>query len=129
MDERDFFASPAGDLGSGEAPSTSAVETKTRRAAERRQAAADWIRATTGTTVPCNTDHAFRSALGDGVVLVHLLNALRPGTIARVMERDAASPTAQFIRAFENVSNFLEAAKQFTAESFSAADLEDAGQR
>lgn len=108
---------------------SSPEEEKERRAAERRRAASAWVFSLTGAAVPSDSDRAFRAALADGVVLVQLLNALRPGTVPRVVERDAASPTGNFIRAFENVSNFLEAAKQFTGESFSAADLEDEGDR
>jgi hypothetical protein len=102
---------------------------KSLRTAQHRRAAAEWVRELTGAAVPHDSDRAFRAALTDGVILVHLLNALRPGAVARVVERDATSPTGAYIRAFENVSNFLEAAKQFTAESFSAADLEDDADR
>lgn len=50
----------------------------------RRKSVADWVHAMIDVTLPIDTDVDFRAALRDGVVLCRLLNAVRPGTIAKV---------------------------------------------
>ena len=57
---------------------------KQQRTAEKRAIVAEWLFAVLGTSVPVDSDEAFRSALSDGVILCRLLNVLQPGTIARV---------------------------------------------
>lgn len=53
-------------------------------AASRRRVAADWVEELTGVALPTASDHAFRAALRDGVLLCRVLNTLRPGYISRV---------------------------------------------
>ena len=78
--------------GAGAAPSpgsplrasVSPGEARALKAASRRAAAAEWIRAQTGIEVPAETDFVFRQALRDGVALCRLLNSLRAGAISKV---------------------------------------------
>jgi Calponin homology (CH) domain len=104
-------------------------EVRTHRLHNNRRLAAEWILETTGVSVPAHSDAAFREALADGITLCQLLNAVQPGTISRVVDISPTGSTGDVIRTFENVSNFIIAAKRFTAESFSARDLEDEGDR
>lgn len=50
----------------------------------RRRAAAEWIESLTGIALPTSSDHAFRGALRDGILLCKVLNILRPGIILQV---------------------------------------------
>lgn len=50
----------------------------------RRRAAAEWIESLTGIALPTSSDHAFRGALRDGILLCKVLNILRPGIIPQV---------------------------------------------
>lgn len=43
--------------------------------AVRRRAAAEWVEALTGSALPYSSDHAFRAALQDGVLLCRAVNA------------------------------------------------------
>jgi hypothetical protein len=116
--------------GPGSRRSASPAEAKQLRALRRRQQAAEWVHAVTGANVPADTDAAFRASLADGVVLCKLLNWLRPNTIPRVVEGGwAVTATGEVIATLENVTNFIAAAAEFTAASFSAADLEEGGER
>ena len=83
---------------------------------------------TLGRRLPHDSDASFREALADGVVLCRLLNALHPGAVPHV-EMGASTPTGGVRQSFENVANFLEAARSLTPETFSAADLEEPGER
>ncbi|GAB4818535.1 hypothetical protein N2152v2_005581 [Parachlorella kessleri] len=102
---------------------------KQQRTAEKRAIVAEWLFSVLGTATPVDSDEAFRSALSDGVILCRLLNVLQPGTVARVIEGGVDSCTGEVIQTFENVSNFIRACRSFTAEVFSARDLEDCGER
>jgi len=111
-----------------ERASLSPGELKLRRMTHKRQSAAQFIESQLGTRVPWDSDESFRASLADGAVLCQLLNTFKPGIISRV-ELDAATPTSGVRHTFENVTNFLEAAQEFTTELFSAADLEETGER
>jgi len=113
---------------SGSACSVSPGQLKQRRAARKRLAAANFLQAVLGVSIPHDNDEAFRASLADGVVLCQLLNALQPGIIPHI-QSGAATPTSGVRQTFENVSNFLEAAQKFTTDLFSAADLEEPGER
>lgn len=65
--------------------SVSPGEARALKAASRRAAAAEWIRAQTGIEVPADTDFVFRQALRDGIALCRLLNSLRPGAVSKVL--------------------------------------------
>ena len=52
----------------------------------RRRAAAEWIENLTGIALPTSSDHAFRGALRDGILLCKVLNTIRPGIIPQVAE-------------------------------------------
>ena len=54
------------------------------QAAARRRAAAEWVEGLTGIALPTSSDHAFRGALRDGVLLCRILDLLRPGMVAKV---------------------------------------------
>ncbi len=54
------------------------------QAAARRRAAAEWVEGLTGIALPTSSDHAFRGALRDGVLLCRILDLLRPGMLAKV---------------------------------------------
>ena len=51
-----------------------------------RRAAAEWIEELTGIALPTSSDHAFRGALRDGILLCKVLNILRPGIIPQVAQ-------------------------------------------
>lgn len=53
-------------------------------AAARRRAAAEWVEAVAGTSLPYSSDHAFRAALRDGVLLCRLINSMHEGTVPQV---------------------------------------------
>eukprot|EP00887_Chlorella_sp_A99_P001154 scaffold14.g1154.t1 len=92
---------------------------------QNRQAAAHWVAALTGVTVPAGDDAEFLAALADGVTLCRLANVLQPGAVPKIIEgaEEARTETGEIIQTFENVSNFLAIAGALTAETFSAADL------
>lgn len=62
----------------------SARAARERHTAALRRTAAEWVEAMTGVALPTASDHAFRGALRDGVLLCQLLNKLRPGLINKV---------------------------------------------
>ena len=103
-------------------------ELRKRRAAQKREAAARFISCSLiGAYVPHDSDEVFRSALADGVLLCHLLNSLRSGTILNIVENNDSRQLGSVRQTFENVTNFLDAAIAFTTETFAAADLEPYG--
>ncbi|PSC77000.1 kinesin KP1-like isoform B [Micractinium conductrix] len=111
-------------------------EARSLKATSRRQQAAEWVAAMTGCAVPHDSDAAFRASLRDGVTLCRLANVLRPGSIGRIMDYtqgECSSPTGDVIRSFENVANFIAAAKEITGGDdacvLSASDLEDDEER
>jgi hypothetical protein len=69
-------------LGNSDSGGPRAVREK--QTAARRRVAAEWVESMTGVALPTASDHAFRGALRDGVLLCQLLNKLRPGLISRV---------------------------------------------
>ncbi len=54
--------------------------------ATERRLAAEWVLEMTGLSVPYLTDHEFRSALKNGVVLCELANMLWPSSIPQVLQ-------------------------------------------
>lgn len=70
----------------GKADSGGPRAAREKQTAARRRIAADWVESMTGVALPTATDHAFRGALRDGVLLCQLLNKLRPGLISRVSQ-------------------------------------------
>ena len=113
----------------------------------RRRAVAEWVQAVVGVTLPIDTDMDFRAALRDGTVLCRLLNAVRPGTIPKVLSNmwshrlshmsstqvedvSSTSGTGERIRSMENVVNFLKAVRALGlpyTTAFNMPDLEAAG--
>ena len=67
------------------------AQKRAAQVASRRRVAADWVEELTGVALPTASDHAFRAALRDGVLLCRLLNTLRPGYISRVRWRRRAA--------------------------------------
>jgi kinesin family protein C2/C3 len=78
--------------GTRSAEAAGSAQKRAALAASRRRVAADWVEELTGEALPTASDHAFRAALRDGVLLCRVLNTLRPGYISRVrrLERGAA---------------------------------------
>jgi kinesin family protein C2/C3 len=109
--------------------SISPNDLRQQRAYSKRHAAAEWIKATIGIPIPCESEESFRKELADGVILCHLVNALKPGTIPRILTHDSPtiieSTTGDVIQTFENLSNFVAAAQKITGETLiSVRDLE-----
>jgi kinesin family member C2/C3 len=109
--------------------SISPNDLRQQRAYSKRHAAAEWIKATIGIPIPCESEESFRKELADGVILCHLVNALKPGTIPRILTHDSPtiieSTTGDVIQTFENLSNFVAAAQKLTGETLiSVRDLE-----
>ena len=50
----------------------------------KRKAVAEWIQELCGISVPFDTNQAFTAALANGVVLCHVLAAVRPGSLPQV---------------------------------------------
>jgi len=78
--------------GTRSAEAAGSAQKRAALAASRRRVAAEWVEELTGEALPTASDHAFRAALRDGVLLCRVLNTLRPGYISRVrgLERGAA---------------------------------------
>eukprot|EP00873_Tetraselmis_striata_P027607 jgi/Tetstr1/447871/TSEL_035181.t2 len=97
--------------------------------AARRRMAAEWVSSLTGDSLPTDTDGSFRRHLRDGVLLCRLLNAVKPGTITRIVEECCVdSNTGEVIQTMENVTNFLKSANAVGIPSeyiFSVSDLEE----
>ena len=70
-------------------PTPGSVQSVQVQNTARRRAAAEWIEELTGIALPTSSDHAFRGALRDGILLCKVLNILRPGIISQVAQ---ASP-------------------------------------
>ena len=83
--QADPTARSTGRRGSIARSSVSPAEMRSARAVSKRATAAEWLASVTGEpAVPHERDDDFRAALGDGVLLCKLLNALQPGAIPRV---------------------------------------------
>jgi len=97
--------------------------------AARRRAAAEWVAGLTGDRLPVDTDLSFRRHLRDGVLLCKLINAVKPGTVTRIVEECCVdSNTGEVIQTMENVTNFLKCAHALGIPSeyiFSVSDLEE----
>lgn len=65
-------------------PLSGSVQSAQVQATARRRAAAEWVEDLTGIALPTSSDHAFRGALRDGILLCKVLNILRPGSIPQV---------------------------------------------
>ena len=65
-------------------PGSGAAQSVQLQNTARRRAAAEWIESLTGIALPTSSDHAFRGALRDGILLCKVLNILRPGIIPQV---------------------------------------------
>ncbi|KAF9941035.1 hypothetical protein BGZ67_006091 [Mortierella alpina] len=111
-----------GAQGSSPLPPTSAVDQAGRRLRElqlqdRFKAAQSFIERTVGQSLPSNDLH---ESLKDGVILCRLANRLRPGTVEQISLKNLP-----FVK-MENISNFLNAAKQLGVQSsdlFQTVDL------
>uniref|UniRef100_A0A061S3R0 Kinesin family member C2/C3 n=1 Tax=Tetraselmis sp. GSL018 TaxID=582737 RepID=A0A061S3R0_9CHLO len=99
--------------------------------AERRSYVVEWIRSITGVQLPSDSDQVFRSKLRDGVLLCKILNAVKPGTITRIVDVNILdSNTGEVIQTMENVTNFLKGVHAVGLPGeyiFSVGDLEDDG--
>ncbi|KAG0213419.1 hypothetical protein BGX28_004475 [Mortierella sp. GBA30] len=103
-------------------PSTSAVDLAGRRLREQQlqdrfEAAQSFIERTVGQPLPSSDLH---ESLKDGVILCRLANRLRPGTVEQISLKNLP-----FVK-MENISNFLNAAKQLGVQSsdlFQTVDL------
>ncbi|KAF9948017.1 hypothetical protein BGZ72_010005, partial [Mortierella alpina] len=108
--------------GNSPLPPTSAVDQAGRRLRElqlqnRFKAAQSFIERTVGQPLPSNDLH---ESLKDGVILCRLANRLRPGTVEQISLKNLP-----FVK-MENISNFLNAAKQLGVQSsdlFQTVDL------
>ncbi len=67
-------------------PISASVQSVQVQNTARRRAAAEWIEELTGIALPTSSDHAFRGALRDGILLCKVLNILRPGIIPQVAQ-------------------------------------------
>ncbi|CAO3566234.1 unnamed protein product [Mortierella alpina] len=111
-----------GAQGSSPLPPTSAVDQEGRRLRElqlqgRFKAAQSFIERTVGQPLPSSDLH---ESLKDGVILCRLANRLRPGTVEQISLKNLP-----FVK-MENISNFLNAAKQLGVQSsdlFQTVDL------
>ena len=65
-------------------PLSGSVQSTQAHNTARRRAAAEWIEDLTGIALPTSSDHAFRGALRDGILLCKVLNIIRPGVIPQV---------------------------------------------
>lgn len=81
----------------------------------------EWIKEITGEPINTSGDmDNFFEVLKDGVILCKLANALQPGSVKKVNESKMA------FKCMENISAFLEAAKNFgvpVQETFQSVDL------
>ncbi|KAF9189075.1 hypothetical protein BGZ50_000975 [Haplosporangium sp. Z 11] len=108
--------------GSSPLPSTSAVDLAGKRLREQQlqdrfKAAQSFIERTVGQRLASSDLH---ESLKDGVILCRLANRLRPGTVEQISLKNLP-----FVK-MENISNFLNAAKQLGVQSsdlFQTVDL------
>ncbi|KAG0256075.1 hypothetical protein BG011_004765 [Mortierella polycephala] len=111
-----------GARGSSPLPSTSAVDLAGKRLREQQlqdrfKAAQGFIERTVGQHLASSDLH---ESLKDGVILCRLANRLRPGTVEQISLKNLP-----FVK-MENISNFLNAAKQLGVQSsdlFQTVDL------
>ncbi|KAL0030034.1 hypothetical protein WJX79_002301 [Trebouxia sp. C0005] len=96
----------------------------------RRRAAAEWIEELTGIALPTSSDHAFRGALRDGILLCKVLNILRPGIIPQVQEEHELDPTSGQPTDTGNAQKFIDAVQRLqlpSASQFALKDLQSTG--